>query len=357
MKKVQFSQEKDLFFLELQIQVKDYLAHSKHTQFGNWKIYLKTIFFLSLAVVNYVLILKTSPGWFHYGLWGIQGFLFACIGFNVMHDGAHGSFSETKTWNTFAGYTLNLMGCSVFHWKVKHNFFHHTYTNINEHDDDIYILPIIRTNLDQPVKSFHRYQHIYGPLAYMLTYVLWVWFQDFEKYFTRKVGVQKIPSHSKMKISDHVIFWITKIMHAVLFFVFPIMVHGFVSTLVGYVIFVAVCGLFIAIIFQLAHVVSGVLFETISENNSQLESFGKHQLATTADFSVDSKVAEFLFGGLNYQVEHHLFPRISHVHYPAIQKIVEKTAKEFGLEYHSFPTIWKAIQEHFLYLKFVGNAP
>lgn len=352
MKKVQFSKEKDLFFSELQKKVD---AHLNNNHFGNWKIYLKTIFFLSLAIVNYVLILETSLGLLHYGLWGILGFLFACIGFNVMHDGAHGSFSKAEKWNTAAGYTLNLMGCSVFHWKAKHNVFHHTYTNVNDYDDDIYILPIIRTNIDQPVKSFHRYQHIYAPLVYMVTYFWWVWPQDFKKYFFGKVGSHAIPK--KMKSADHVIFWITKIMHVVLFFVFPIMVHGFVSTLIGYVIFVAVCGLFIAIIFQLAHVVPGVLFETISENNSQLESFGKHQLATTADFSVDSKVAEFLFGGLNYQVEHHLFPRISHVHYPAIQKIVEKTAKEFGLEYHSFPTIWKAIQEHFLYLKFVGNAP
>jgi linoleoyl-CoA desaturase len=135
------------------------------------------------------------------------------------------------------------------------------------------------------------------------------------------------------------------------------MIHGFVSTLIGYVIFVAVCGLFIAIIFQLAHVMPDVLFEPVPDEDTQLESFGKHQLATTADFSVDSKVAEFLFGGLNYQVEHHLFPRVSHVHYSAIQKIVEKTAKEHGLEYHSFPTLWEAIHAHLLYLKFIGNAP
>ena len=121
--------------------------------------------------------------------------------------------------------------------------------------------------------------------------------------------------------------------------------------------FIAVCGLFIAIIFQLAHVMPGVLFEPVPNEDTQLETFGKHQLTTTADFSVDSKVAEFLFGGLNYQVEHHLFPRISHVHYPAIQKIVEKQQKNLVWSIILFPTIWKAIHEHFLYLKFVGNAP
>lgn len=353
MEKVQISQEKDLFFLELKSRVENYVGKNR---FGDKSTYYKSILFISLAILDYFLIFQVSAGWIYYGLWGILGFLFACIGFNVMHDGAHGSFSKAEKWNTAAGYTLNLMGCIVFFWEVKHNFFHHTYTNVNGHDDDIKIGSLLRTNLYQPKRWFHRYQHIYGPFLYTFTYVLWVLFQDFEKYFTGKVGTQKIPPRFKMKFRDHVIFWATKSMHIFLFFVLPIRTHGGTPSLIGYGIFVAVCGLFIAIIFQLAHVVP-VNFEPAPSKDSKIESFGKHQLSTTADFAVDSKIAQFLFGGLNYQVEHHLFPQISHRHYPVIQKIVEKTAKEHGLEYHSFPTIWKAIQEHLLHLKFVGSAP
>ncbi len=351
-----FSKKPDDFFNTVRTRVNDYLSVNNDTKFDNGELSFKAILFLSLSLLDYVLLLQTSPGLFYYVLWGILGFLFPCIGFNVMHDGAHGSISENKFWNTLAGYSLNLMGCSVFHWKVKHNYFHHTYTNINDHDDDINIGRILRTNIYQLKKWFHSYQHIYAPVLYMFTYVMWVWFQDFEKYFTGKVGTQKIPSHFKMKLEDHIIFWMTKIIHPVLFLVVPMTIHGVESVLIGYGILCVICGLFIAIVFQLAHVVP-VTFEPVPDENSELESFGKHQLSTTADFAVNSKVAKFLFGGLNYQVEHHLFPKISHRHYPAIQKIVERTAKEYDLSYKVFSTFWSGIRGHFSQLKTVGNAP
>jgi linoleoyl-CoA desaturase len=78
-------------------------------------------------------------------------------------------------------------------------------------------------------------------------------------------------------------------------------------------------------------------------------------LYTTANFANENPVATFLFGGLNFQIEHHLFPQICHIHYPAISKIVQKTAKEFNLPYYSFDTIGGAIGAHYRFMQKNGR--
>jgi linoleoyl-CoA desaturase len=273
-----------------------------------------------------------------------------------MHDGAHGSFS-TKPWvNDMMSHSLEMMGGSSFMWKVKHNQNHHTFTNIEGMDDDIDIKPFIRVSVDQPKKWYHRFQHVYSFLLYALTYFFWIFWLDFKKYFSGKIGELKI---KKMSAKDHVIFWVSKVMYIMVFVVVPIYRVGLLETILGYSVVLVVTGLIISIVFQLAHIVEGAIFPVGIDGSKSLKietEWAIHQLNTTANFATKNKVVSWFVGGLNFQVEHHLFPKISHVHYPEISKLVKETCQQFNVNYMEFPTVFAAIKSHVVHLKHVGVA-
>lgn len=354
MAKISFNNKNNLFFTSLKQKIEDYFSSNNIKQTGNHKLYIKTGTLLAIAAFLYVVLVFFTP---HYlisiMLCALLGLAFAAIGFNVMHDGAHGSYSKKSWVNETMAYSLNLMGGNAYLWKQKHNITHHSYTNIEGMDDDIDIKPFIRTNENQPRYWFHKFQHYYWILFYCLTYLVWVFSNDFTKYFTGKVGDIKF---RKMNLKEHFIFWISKIAYVFLFLVIPILNVGFIPTLVGFLILSSICGLAIGIVFQLAHVVEHTEFPLPDGNTNKIEQeWAVHQITTTANFATKSKIISWLTGGLNFQVEHHLFPRISHVHYPAISKLVKETCQQFNISYIEYPTFLSALRSHVGYLKLVGS--
>jgi linoleoyl-CoA desaturase len=209
-------------------------------------------------------------------------------------------------------------------------------------------------NDQQPRYWFHKFQHIYWVLLYGATYFMWIFWMDFLKYFTRKIGPTPI---RKMKLSEHFGFWITKLLYLGLFVILPAYTQGIIATIIGYSIVLFVTGLVIAIVFQLAHVVEGTAFPNPDPTSNKIENeWALHQVLTTANFATRSKTVSWLMGGLNFQVEHHLFPKVSHVHYPAISKLVRETCQEFKIRYIEYPTLWSAINAHIRHLHALGQA-
>jgi len=352
-KRVSFGKPNVDFSLTLKQRIDEYFAQSGKKFNGTFKLYLKTAILFAIGSTAYYLMVFTNiPTWVSVILCVLLGLDLAAIGFNVMHDGAHGSYSK-KTWvNEMMAYSLNLMGGSSFMWKQKHNVNHHSYTNVDGLDDDIDIKPWIRTNENQPRYWYHRYQHIYWAFLYGFTYLLWVYNNDFRKYFTSKVAGLPL---KKMSLQEHFIFWISKVVYIFGFVVVPILMVGFLKTLIGYIITSFVCGWVLSVIFQLAHVVSEVSFPLPDEKSNTLEhEWTIHQITTTANFGTKSKVLSWFAGGLNFQIEHHLFPKISHVHYPGISKIVKDVCKQFNVPYVEYPSLLKALKSHIMYLKLVG---
>jgi linoleoyl-CoA desaturase len=342
------------FVKELKRKVDEYFKTGRKKQTGDWRIFHKTlVLFLSLIALYLLLIFGSLPTWVNVIMCVLMGFNFAFIGFNVMHDGGHGSYSDKRWLNEIMGHSLNVMGASTYFWKFKHNIVHHTYTNIEGHDDDIDIKPFIRTNKEQKRLGFHRFQHVYALFLYSITYLFWWAYNDFVKYFSGKILDKKIP---EMKLSEHIGFWATKVAHIALFIVIPILVVGWQHALIGYLIVAGVTGIVISVVFQLAHVVEDVDFPMPDEETLKIEeNWFVHQLQTTANFSTRSKIVSWMTGGLNFQVEHHLFPRISHIHYPALSKIVRQCCAQYGIPYNEYPTVAKAVSSHLHYLKVVGN--
>lgn len=355
MKKVQFSKPQGEFFSTLRNSVQDYFNENKIDTSGNWKLYLKAAILISTYIAIYVAIMFLPiPGYLALILATLLGFVQALVGFNIMHDACHESFSKKKNVNYFFGLSMNALGSDAFMWKQKHNLVHHTYTNIDGIDDDISKTPFLRMSESQPRYKAHRFQHIYLPILYSISTIYWVLVKDFEDYF---LGSRFNVEVGKMNAFDHFVFWSTRIVYFGLYLVLPAFVWGIGWTILGFVLMHMMLGLTMSFVFQLAHVVENVEFEHCHSDEFVIENeWAVHQLATTSDFAVNNKVVSWLVGGLNFQVEHHLFPRISHVHYPAIQKIVSTVCSDYGVAYYSYPTTGEALASHFRHMKKLGQA-
>jgi linoleoyl-CoA desaturase len=345
-----FSTVSQSFHAELKKRISDYFAQEGKKPTGNFSLYFKAVFLVVAFLATYVhLIFYTPATWLAITECLLLGGLTAAIGFNVMHDGLHGSFSRYKWVNELAGLSLNFLGANNFMWRSKHNIIHHTYTNIQGVDDDIEAKPILRLCETQKYYKIHRYQHWYFWAAYSLLYIWWVFFTDYKKYFLGRIGPTPLP---KMKLSEHISFWGFKIFHAFAFMVLPIMVVGFQSWLIGFMIYGLFAGFILSIVFQLAHTVEDTHFPQANPETGKMEDeWALHQLKTTANFATENKLISWLVGGLNFQVEHHLFPRISHVHYPQISKIIKKACEDFNFPYIEYPHLRMAVVSHVTHLK------
>ncbi|GAA4310828.1 acyl-CoA desaturase [Compostibacter hankyongensis] len=354
MSQVKFNNRHKPFKEALDARVKNYFEQQHLKELGNTRLFIKTGILLTAGVVTYLVLLLLHPAFVPFLLlWVLMGLLLACIGFNVMHDAAHGSYSRNRKVNEILSYTLDMMGGSSFMWKIKHNVVHHTYTNIAGEDDDIAKHPVFRFSPQQKWYWFHRYQHIYGPVMYSFTSLSWILFSDFQKYFTRKIEATGV---RKMNFWENAIFWGGKLLNVGVFLIVPSLVFGFVPALVGFMVMHGVLGVTLSFVFQMAHCVEDTRFPAPDPGSRRIENeWALHQVATTANFAMGSRTLSWLVGGLNFQIEHHLFPRISHVHYPQLSRLVQQTCREFNVPYQAYPTFGKALVSHLRHLRHMGS--
>ena len=351
-----FQSQKDSFHAELKRRIQDYFQEEGISTTGNYKLYTKAILLTLGLLVLYTHVVFFTPDSALLALLEcvVLGMITAGIGFNVVHDGSHGSFSKVKKLNEMAGLFLNLLGANEFMWNTKHNVIHHAYTNIDGVDDDLDAGPLLRLCETQKLRKIHRFQHFYFWLAYSMLFFYWAFFSDYQKYFTKKVGNMPL---KKMKTSDHISFWAFKAVHIIFFAVLPIYTVGFFPWLIGFFAYGLVVGFVMSIVFQLAHTVRETHFPVAEVTTNKMEDeWAIHQLKTTANFATNNKLVTWFSGGLNFQVEHHLFPKISHVHYPALSKIVAQACIDFNIPYHNIPKMRMAVVSHVSHLKQLSRA-
>lgn len=349
-----FSNVPHSFHTELKKRISDYFEQVGKSTTGNYSLWLKAVLLVISFLFVYIhLVFFTPVTWVAILECLILGGLTAAIGFNVMHDGAHGSFSRYKWVNDLAALSVNFLGANNFMWKTKHNVIHHAYTNIDGVDDDIEARPLLRLCETQKFYKIHRYQHLYFWAAYSLLYIWWVFVTDYKKYFLKRIGPMPL---KKMTPMDHVSFWSFKVLHAFLFVALPIYLLGFTPWLIGFLIYGLFAGFVLSIVFQLAHTVEHTHFPAADPVTGKMEDeWAVHQLKTTANFATKSKLISWWVGGLNFQIEHHLFPKISHVHYPAISKIIKKACADFNIPYIEYPKMRTAVASHVSYLRHLSH--
>ncbi len=193
----------------LKRRVDEYFAENQLSKTGGWRMYLKTAIILVWLLTAYLLLVFFSTSFIMAIISAFavaQGFVL--VGFNIMHDGNHGSYSKSKRVNRIMGLTLDLVGGSSLLWRQKHNILHHTYTNINEVDDDINSGGLLRFSPEQQWHSWHRFQHFYAFPFYSLMTLVWVGFNDFKRFFTGRMGDFKLPKPTPFEAT---LFFLTKI--------------------------------------------------------------------------------------------------------------------------------------------------
>lgn len=308
---------------------------------------------LSILAVMYTLPL---PIWSLLPLGILMGIFHGLAGFNIMHDACHGAFSSKPGVNQWVGNVMSLMGSHAYIWRTKHNFLHHTYTNIDGVDDDIAKWPLFRMSPTQGKKPWHKFQHIYMFLLYSISSIWWVFGNDVVKYITRKVNGHPLP---RFPWQEHVIFWLTKSFYATVYVVLPIYFFGVGGGLLFFFSLHVTLGLLLSIVFQLAHVVENTHFEhgpTLLENAEKVPNeWAVHQIMTTSDFATRNWFATWFTGGLNFQVEHHLFPNISHIHYPKVHRIVKNVCKKYGIDFNEYTTFTEAVASHIRLMRDLGR--
>jgi linoleoyl-CoA desaturase len=336
------------FHAALKQRVAHYFVSSGKRQTANAAMVAKTTFWLALAVALWLTAVFAQ----HRGLAWLSacalGFTLSAIGFNISHDAIHGAYS-TRPWiNRALSWTFPLMGASTFTWRTAHNVIHHTYTNVAGVDFDLDPGPWLRFRPGAGTRWFHRYQHIYCWPLYALITIVWLVQKDFLQLLEHKERTGK----RAPPIAIASVF-VAKAAHVTTFIVLPLLLSRWsaLEVLIGYLSMHAVSGVALSIVFQLAHVVEG---PAMPDPRIVDDSWAAHELRTTANFAPRSKIVTFITGGLNHQIEHHLFPRVCHVHYPALARIVSETANEFGLPYHVHETFFDAVRSHARTLKRIG---
>jgi linoleoyl-CoA desaturase len=355
-----FNSQKQDFFRTLKTRVDEYFTSNNISRHGNYRMLIKTLTLLSIYLVPYFLIV--------FGVFDsfamlmvmsvVMGLGMAFIGLSVMHDANHGSYSSNKRLNTIMGYSLNFIGGHKSNWQIQHNDLHHTFTNVHGHDEDIAPIGLLRFSPHAEHKNVHRFQAVYAWFLYGLMTFMWVTTKDFKqlkRYKTQGLLKRKKLSYRK----ELTILLVAKALYYGYMLAVPIIFspYSWWQVAIGFFTLHFVAGLTLALIFQPAHVVEETEFPLPDSSGNMENDWAIHQLYTTSNFARKNRVLSWFIGGLNHQVEHHLFPTVCHIHYRKLSEIVKKTAEEFNHPYLEQKTFVGAIVSHARTLIRLGKKP
>lgn len=356
---IRYSRDKSDFTKTLRARVDAYFKDHNLSRKGDWRLHLKTGLMIALYFVPWALITwgLAGSGWMFWVAEIAMGMGLAGIGMNVMHDANHDAYSNKKWVNLWVGRILDLVGGNAAIWKIQHNVLHHTFTNLDGLDEDIDMHPIMRFSPLKPRYWWHRFQHIYSWFFYSLMTVFWMIAKDWlqvRRYHKKDLIRPSGSSVAKLSTS----LAITKTLYFSYIWVLPMVLSGvhWLQILGGWVVMQLVAGFILAVIFQPAHVMEDHDYVPAEKGAVLNVDPLTHQLRTTSNFGTGSAVLTWLCGSLNHQIEHHLFPQISHIHLRKLAPIVKQTAEEFGIPYRASTTYWQALGLHTRMLRSLGTS-
>lgn len=354
--KVTFNNKINREFSEaVKAEVKAFFKKENISKHANAQMVMKTIIIVSVYFGCYALII--AGGFSLPIMWLLcfgMGIGMAGIGFSVTHDALHGSYSSNSKINYLVGLFFDLVGANGYIWKITHNVIHHTYTNIHGHDEDLEVAEFIRLSPHTEYKPVHRFQHLLAFPAYSFATIFWVFVKDYWYFFKPTLGPFENKKHD---IKEWITLIVTKVIYYGYAIVLPLIILDITwwQFLIGFISAHLTAGLILGVIFQLAHVVEETTHPLPNDDNMIEDHWVIHEMYTTNNFARSNKLLSWYIGGLNYQIEHHLFPNVCSIHYPKISTIVERVAKEYGVPYNCHETLGDAIGSHFRTLKKFGD--
>lgn len=344
-----------LFVAEVKERVANYFRSRKISPSANAGMIVKTLLLLGVTFGAYGLILSNQfTAWPMLGLSIVMGFGVAGIGFGIAHDALHGAYSSRDWVNRVLGFSFELMGASGYMWKITHNVIHHTYPNVHGLDEDLEVSPLLRLSPEAQHRPIHRYQHLYAFAAYSVTTLFWVFAKDYKYFLKRDLGPFKEKRHP---VSQVLTLIASKTIYYGYALVIPLLVVNvpWWQVLIGFVAMHLTAGAVLGVVFQLAHVVEETEHPMPDSDGTMETAWMVHQMETTSNFANSNRLLTWYVGGLNHQVEHHLFPKVCSVHYPALSQIVREVAEKHGIPYHHHDTFREAVASHLRTLKWLGS--
>jgi linoleoyl-CoA desaturase len=340
------------FYNDVKARVNRYFDQNRIQPTGDRQLHIKTAVIFAAAALSYAWIVFGAQSWIG-GAIGcfVLAQAIALIGFNVMHDGAHGAYSSSRRINWWMAFTLDLLGGSNKMWRTSHNVSHHMFTNIDGYDVDLFSNGLLRLSPAQTRLPHHRFQLFYVFAVYALTSLWWVTTRDVE-YFVFKKGQHRI--RAKLTLGESALLAASKLLYYAIALGVPMAFHPTASVLLGFLLTHLAAGLTLGTVFQLAHTTEVVAFPRPTGGSMERE-WAVHQVETTVDWAPNSRIAAWYCGGLNFQIEHHLFSHVSHVHYPAISRIVREACADHRIRYHSHPSFWAALKAHLRFIAAMGD--
>jgi linoleoyl-CoA desaturase len=345
----------DGFHADLKRSVREYFEQTGLSPQGGFRMHLKTGIILSWFVASYLILVFGVTTWWQGALAAASLVLaIAGTGFSIQHDANHGAYSSSATVNRIVGMTLDMLGASSYVWHWKHNILHHTYPNLTGADPDLNVEPFARLSPDQPRRRLHRGQHFYMWALYGFLYLKWQLVDDFQNVLQARIAKSHMPRPRGRRL---VAFAAGKAVFFCWALVVPLLFHRWWVVLSFYGTMSAAVGIVLAVVFQLAHSAETAAFQrgpSWSERVS--DGWAAHQVRTTVDFARGNRLLTWYLGGLNFQIEHHLFPKVCHIHYPQLSPLVEARCREHGIAYIAHEGLGTAIASHWLWLRRMGYA-
>lgn len=344
-----FSRSQDMEFTKvLKQRVNQYFKDNDISKTANPNMVIKTVFMICLYFVPFILMLTqvVTSTWGMLGMWTIMAFGMAGIGLSIMHDANHASYSNNKKVNDILSYLINFVGGNAENWRIQHNVLHHTYTNIEGADEDMNSLPILRFSPHKQKRKIHRFQFIYAWFFYGLLTLSWATIKEFLQI--KRFHQQGLTKKGKSLNRYFIELFLWKLFYFAYLIALPILILPVNPWFIvlGFVVMHFISGVTLSAIFQAAHIMPDCDYALPDDQNQMKNNWTVHQLLNTCNFGNRNKILTWYVGGLNHQIEHHLFPNICHIHYDKLSKIVKETAEEFKIPYYSYKTFIGALVGH-----------
>ncbi len=317
----------------------------------NYIIWIKLGLCILTGVGLYTVLIQVSHPFVFLLAYIAYGILLLLIAFNFSHDFSHDNVFKSKKLNNI-GYFISftIVGAHAAAWKYRHVHSHHYAPNVKDFDPDLNITNLIRVIPDSPQLWFHKYQHLYAPFAYTSYSLFWIFIKDFYiLYFDNENMDQKDSTY-------HLLFWIQKAIYIAVTLLIP-MVYSMQTwwfALLGFFVMHAIQSMFLLFTFFMTHHVMGTAYPKTDMQGKINESWVMNQILSSNDMHPFSHVANFVLGGFNNHIAHHLFPNIHHVHYPKMNIIVYRTLREHNIEPNQ-TSYWGGIVSHLKLLKKMGE--
>ena len=337
------------FYMGLNAKIDAYFNHHQKNKFATTAIFIKGGILLCIYLACYVLIYvfpgKLSiliPSYILLGLTGVM------IVFNLVHDASHHAISAKKSVNNYVRYIGDMVGINTYIWDIRHNIQHHSFTNVLGGDLIIENIPLIRLSQHQPYRKYHVYQPYYAIILYLLYSFYWMFVIDIRLFFKKEICNLKNIKHPRKEWIQLILFKTFYIMYML---VLPVLFTDMSLTVVIALFMLMHCaaGLLLSTVAVLGHFVEGPSFPE-PVNGVIANSWSEHELEATIDFAPSSRIINWITGGLNTHVAHHLYPQICHIHYYQMTRIIEEHCNKNGYPYKK-ESFFNALASHFRYLK------